>query len=125
MRSSPTTNEVGAIDRPLSGTARTHQVGPVNQEMRELTTEQAAGLLGVSSDVLCEWEHRFACPCRRSSADGERIYVYLHIAALRDALTRELSITSAIRTAQHVLNQICDAGTTRPVERRRSESRRE
>jgi len=124
MRSSPTTDEVGAIDGSLSGTVRTHQVGRVNQEMRELTTEQAAGLLGVSSDVLRGWEHRFGYPCTRSSADGERIYVYWHIAALRDALTRGLSITSAIRTAQHVLNQSCDAGTTRPVERR-SESRRE
>jgi MerR HTH family regulatory protein len=107
----------------LSGTARTQQVGRVNQETRELTAEQAAGLLGVSSEVLLRWEHRFDYPCTRSS-DGERIYVYGHIAALREALTSELSVASAIRTAQHLLNQSCDAGTARPVGRR-SESLRE
>jgi MerR HTH family regulatory protein len=84
------------LNGPLSGTARTHQVGHVNQEMRELTTDQAAGLLGVSSDALRGWEHRFTYFCTTPSADGERIYDYWHIAALPDALTRELSITSAI-----------------------------
>jgi hypothetical protein len=79
--------------------------------MRELTTQQAAELLGVSSDVLRRWEHRFDYPCAKASADGELIYVYWQIAALRDALTRKLSITSAIRAAQHVRNQSCDAGT--------------
>jgi hypothetical protein len=109
MRLSPTTDEVGAIDGSLSGTVRTHQVGRVNQEPRELTTEQAAALLGVSSDALRGWERRFGYPCTRPSADGEPIYDYWQIAALRDALTRELSITAAIRTAQHALNHSCDA----------------
>jgi hypothetical protein len=79
--------------------------------MRELTTEQAAGLLGVSSDVLQKWEHQFGYPRATSSADGERIYVYCELVALRDALMCELSVTSAIRTAQHVLNQSRDVGT--------------
>ena len=76
--------------------------------MRELTTEQAAGLLGVSSDVLQEWEHQFGYPRATACADGERIYVYCQLVALRDALMRELSVTSAIRT---VLRQSRDAGT--------------
>jgi hypothetical protein len=93
--------------------------------MKELTTEQAAGLLGVSSDVLLGWEQRFGYPGAKSSEDGERMYVDWHLVALRDALMRELSVTSAIRTAQRVLNQSCDdAGITGPVERR-SESCRE
>jgi hypothetical protein len=101
--------------RTYPATARTDQVGRVNQEMRELTTEQAAGLLGVSSDVLQKWEHRFGYPGATSSADGERIYVYRQLVALRDALMRELSVTSAIRTAQHVLDQNRDVGTTGPA----------
>jgi len=115
MPLTPATSERGAIAGSLSRAAPTaaltDQVGRVNQEMRELTTEQAAGLLGVSSDVLRRWEDRFDYPCAKACADGERIYVYWQIAALRDALTRELSITAAIRAAQHVRNQSCDAGT--------------
>jgi hypothetical protein len=115
MRLTPATSELGAIAGSLSGAARTtaltDQVGRANQEMRELTIEQAAGLLGVSSDVLRMWEDRFDYPCARACADGERIYVYGQIAALREALTRELSVTSAIRAAQQVRNQSCDAGT--------------
>jgi hypothetical protein len=80
--------------------------------MRELMPEQAAGLLGVSSDVLRNWEHQFGYPRAASCADGERIYVHCQLVALRDALMRELSVTSAIRTAQVVLNQGRDVGTT-------------
>jgi DNA-binding transcriptional MerR regulator len=76
------------------------------QETRELTTEQAAGLLGVSADVLRRWEDRFDYPRAKASADGERIYVYWQIAALRDALTRELSITSAIRAAARAQSEL-------------------
>jgi hypothetical protein len=110
MRSTPATSELGAIARSLSGaaftTALTDQVGRVNREMRELTTEQAAGLLGVSSDVFRRWEDRFDYPRAKASADGERIYVYWQIAALRDALTRELSITSAIRAAARAQSEL-------------------
>jgi hypothetical protein len=88
---------------------RPEQVGRVDQEIRELTADQAAGLLGVSSDILRSWEHRFGYPRAESSPAGERIYVYCHIVALRDALMRELSITSAVRTALHVLDQTSDA----------------
>jgi len=93
---------------------RTEQFGRVDQEMRELTADQAAGLLGVSSDILRSWEHRFGYPRAESSRDGERIYVYCHIVALRNALMRELSITSAIRTALHVLDQTSDAAPRAP-----------
>ena len=79
--------------------AREDQLGRVNPEMMGLTTEQAAGLLGVSSDVLQEWEHQFGYPRATACADGERIYVYRQLVALRDALMRELSVTSAIQTA--------------------------
>ncbi len=95
-------------------TANTDQLGRVDQEMRELTTEQAAGLLGVSSDVLQNWEHQFGYPRATASADGERIYVHRQLVALRDALMREPSVTSAIRTAQVVLKQSRDVGTTGP-----------
>lgn len=101
----------GSLSGAAPTIALTDQVGRVNREMRELTSEQAAGLLGVSSDVLRGWEHRFDYPCARACADGERIYGYGQIAALRDALTRELSVTSAIRAAQQVRNPSCDAGT--------------
>ena len=89
-----------AFDRRTTPTpARKDQLGRVEQEMRELTTEQAAGLLGVSSDVLQEWEHHFGYPRTTASADGGRIYAYCQVVALRDALMRELSVTSAIQTA--------------------------
>src|SRR5664279_1640627 len=100
--------------RTTPNTARTDQAGRVNHEMRELTTEQAAALLGVSSDVLQRWEDQFGYPRATSSADGERIYLYCQLVALRDALMRELSVTCAIRTAQHGLNQGRDVGTTGP-----------
>jgi MerR HTH family regulatory protein len=93
---------------------RTEQVGRVDQKIRELTADQAAGLLGVSPDILRRWEHRFGYPRAESSSDGERIYVYCHIVALRNALMRELSITSAIRTARHVLDQTSDAAPRAP-----------
>ncbi len=99
----------------IVATARTDRLVRVNQEMREPTTEQAAGLLGVSSDVLREWEHQFGYPRATSSADdGGRIYGYCQLFALRDALMHELSVSSAIRTAQHALNQSRDAGTAGP-----------
>jgi hypothetical protein len=53
----------------IVATARTDRLVRVNQEMREPTTEQAAGLLGVSSDVLREWdvfgEHALVHRCHR------------------------------------------------------------
>jgi hypothetical protein len=91
---------------------RMDQVERVDDATTKLTTEQAVGLLGVSSDILWSWEHRFGYPRAESSPDGEPMYVWCDVVALRDALMRDLSITSAIRTAQQALNQICDARTT-------------
>jgi DNA-binding transcriptional MerR regulator len=61
-----------------------------------VTAEAAASLLGTSPAILSMWEKRFGYPVAEHTHDGQRLYAEEMMLALRDALTRELSISAAI-----------------------------
>lgn len=61
-----------------------------------MTADAAAALLGTSLTTLSLWEERFGYPVPVRAGDGQRLYPDEMMMALRDALTRELSIASAI-----------------------------
>jgi hypothetical protein len=67
-----------------------------------VTAEAAAALLGTSPTILSLWEERFGYPVSERSSNGQPLYPDEAMIALRDALTRELSIASAITRAQRV-----------------------
>jgi DNA-binding transcriptional MerR regulator len=67
-----------------------------------LTAQAAAQLLGTSPTTLSLWEQRFGYPVAVRSADGQRLYAEEAMIALRDTLSRELSIASAITKARQV-----------------------
>jgi DNA-binding transcriptional MerR regulator len=65
-----------------------------------MTADAAAALLGTSPTILDLWEERFGYPVPMDSGDGQRLYPDEMMIALRDALGRELSISSAITEAR-------------------------
>lgn len=65
-----------------------------------MTADAAAALLGTSTTILGLWEERFGFPVPDRDADGQRLYSEEMMIALRDALSRELSIASAITEAR-------------------------
>jgi DNA-binding transcriptional MerR regulator len=65
-----------------------------------VTADAAAALLGTSPNILSLWEERFGYPVHHHSADGQRVYADEMMLALRDALSRELSVPAAIRRAR-------------------------
>ncbi len=67
-----------------------------------MTADAAAALLGTSPTVLSLWEERFGYPVPVCSGDGQRLYPDEMMIALSDALTRGLSIASAITEARRV-----------------------
>jgi hypothetical protein len=67
-----------------------------------VTPEAAAELLRTSPMTLGLWEERFGYPVPVRSAVGEPMYCENMMVALRDALRRELSISSAISEARRV-----------------------
>jgi hypothetical protein len=65
-----------------------------------LRTAEVASLLGVSPNMLREWERRYAFPRpRRSPGDG-LLFVEVEIAALRDALRDSMSVCGAVARAR-------------------------
>jgi hypothetical protein len=66
-----------------------------------LSREEAAERLGVSPEVLVQWEARYGYPrsCQWATKPG-RTYSRTEIAALSASLETEVSITSAIAIAQ-------------------------
>ena len=66
-----------------------------------MTAEAAAALLGTSTTILSLWERRFGFPGPERSLGGQPLYPDVMM-ALRDALSRELSIASAITEARRV-----------------------
>jgi DNA-binding transcriptional MerR regulator len=70
-----------------------------------MTADAAAALLGTSPTILNLWEERFGYPMPVCSGDGQRLYPDEMMIALRDALSRELSIASAITEARRVQRQ--------------------
>lgn len=67
-----------------------------------MTAQAAAQLLGTSPTTLSLWERRFGYPVAVRSADGQWLYADEAMIALRDALSRELSVASAITEARRV-----------------------
>ena len=67
-----------------------------------VTPDVAAELVGTNPVTLSLWEERFGYPVPVRSAAGERLYCEDMMVALRDALARELSISSAITEARRV-----------------------
>ncbi len=65
-----------------------------------MTAEAAAALLGTSPTILSLWEKRFGYPVSMRSTDGQSQYPDEVMLALHDALSRGLSIPSAIRQAR-------------------------
>jgi DNA-binding transcriptional MerR regulator len=67
-----------------------------------MTADAAAALLGTSPTTLEVWEERFGYPVPVHSGDGQRLYPDEMMIALRDALSRELSVASAVTEARRV-----------------------
>ena len=65
-----------------------------------MNADAAAALLGTSPTTLSLWHERFGYPVPECSGDGQRLYPDEMMIALRDALSRELSISSAITEAR-------------------------
>jgi DNA-binding transcriptional MerR regulator len=61
-----------------------------------VTADAAAALLGTSTAILGVWEERFGFPVPLRSDDGQRLYPDEMMIALRHALSRRLSVASAI-----------------------------
>ena len=85
-----------------------------------MTAETAAALLGTSTTILGLWEKRFGDPERVRSADDQWLYADEAMIALRDALSRELSIASAITRARRLHSENGEDGR-RTTPRRDSE----
>jgi hypothetical protein len=67
-----------------------------------VTAETAAALLGTSTAILRAWEERFGFPVPERSDDGQPFYPDEMMIALRQALSRQLSVASAITEARRV-----------------------
>ena len=67
-----------------------------------MTAESAAALLGTSPAILTLWEKRFGYPVPEHTNDGQRLYADDAMMALRDELSRELSISAAISRARTI-----------------------
>ena len=61
-----------------------------------MTEDAAAALLGTSPATLTLWEKRFGYPVAEQTVVGRRLYAEEMMFALREALSRELSISAAI-----------------------------
>jgi DNA-binding transcriptional MerR regulator len=68
--------------------------------MTLLTAREAATLLGVTQETLRVWEARFGYPEPVAFPSGRPGYAYADVVALRNALDRQLSISTAIGAAR-------------------------
>src|SRR5689334_4418100 len=80
--------------------------------MRTLKTSEAAGLLNVSPNTLLTWERKFGFPRPVRSPGRHRAYAYAEVMALRGALRRGLSITSAVSAVRDGVGADKDALVT-------------
>jgi DNA-binding transcriptional MerR regulator len=83
-----------------------------------VTAGAAAALLGTSPVVLRLREERFGDPVPERGADGQRRYHPEGVTVLRDALSRELSIASAVTEVRR-MQPIHRAPGPRPADRPR------
>jgi DNA-binding transcriptional MerR regulator len=61
-----------------------------------LSMDAAAALLGITPRILGLWEEQFGYPMPVRRNDGEPLYSDEVMAALREALDKELSVCSAM-----------------------------
>lgn len=87
-----------------------------------MTPDAAAALLGTSPTILDLWQERFGYPVPVCSGDGQRLYPDEMMHALRDALSRELSISSAITEARRVQLQSDRTGARGGINRQQTDS---
>lgn len=71
---------------------------------RTLSTNQAALLLGVSTNTLRGWERRYGWPKPARSDAGQRMYAHEEVAALLAALHQGLPTPVAVDQARESLN---------------------
>jgi predicted DNA-binding transcriptional regulator AlpA len=74
-----------------------------------LRTAEVASLLGVSPNMLREWERRYAFPRPRRSPGKARLFAEVEIAALRDALRDSMSVCGAVARARAQVDRPIDA----------------
>jgi hypothetical protein len=95
-----------AVVEPIAGGTMTEALlatgGGHGRSEGEVTAEAAAALLGTSPLILSLWEERFGYPVPARFANGQRVYPRKMMIALRDALSSELSIASAITEARRM-----------------------
>ena len=91
---SPSGTGVGSCD------GRRPETLLAGQRAGALTADQAAALLGVSPDTLAMWIVRFGYPTPKASPESGPFYAYDELVALRDALSSEMSVVTAVRRAQ-------------------------
>jgi DNA-binding transcriptional MerR regulator len=65
-----------------------------------LSMDAAAALLGITPRILNLWEQQFGYPMPVRCDGGEPLYPDEMMAALREALDRELSVCSAMSKVQ-------------------------
>ena len=65
-----------------------------------LQTAEVASLLGVSPNMLCEWERRYAFPRPRRLPGEGLLFAEVEIAALQDALRDSMSVRGAVARAR-------------------------
>jgi DNA-binding transcriptional MerR regulator len=71
-------------------------VKPAPRRRGTLNARHAAALLGTSPTTIRLWEERFGYPVPAARVNGQPLYSEEALLALRDALSRELSIVSVI-----------------------------
>jgi len=90
----------GYVSSASAPAASSAQTDLVNCDIRTVTPDEAAQLLGVNAQTLAMWTERFGYPARAPSRGSGRGYPYTEVVALRDALVSEVSVASAVRKAQ-------------------------
>jgi hypothetical protein len=73
---------------------------PNGSQVGYLRTAEVASLLGVSPNMLREWERRYAFPRPRRAAGEGLLFAEVEIAALQDALRDSMSVFGAVARAR-------------------------
>lgn len=74
--------------------------------LRALPLDAAARLLAIDPQTLLTWEREYGYPQSiGGNAAGQRYYSRIEVIVLKDALSRTLSIGSAMRTARSIMGE--------------------
>ena len=94
---------------------------PNGRQVGYLHTAEVASLLGVSPNILREWERRYAFPRPRRLPGGGLLFAEVEIAALQDALRDSMSVCGALARARAQV----DARASPSVPSRSADDRRD